>query len=143
MLKITNILILICFPISWFAPLMHASLLPLFGMSEITIISGIKALWDSDKFLATVVVFFAIFVPIFKNLTFTLLQFGFFSSILPLVLKFISKFSMAEIFLIALYITVFKSTSFGHIEIGWGCYLFTFCVIGSIIIQSFSPKEIR
>ena len=35
-LKFANLALLILFPIAWFAPLMRAGLLPLFGLSEIS-----------------------------------------------------------------------------------------------------------
>ena len=50
--KYVNLTLLILYPISWLSPLMSAGLLPLFGMSEITIISGILTLWQDDPFLS-------------------------------------------------------------------------------------------
>ena len=44
--------LLLLFPIAWFAPLLHAGLLPIFGLSEISIISGLQSLWDTDPALA-------------------------------------------------------------------------------------------
>ena len=62
-LRIANLSLLILFPIAWFAPLMRAGLLPLFGLKEISVISGMQALWDSDVALALLVTFFALFAP--------------------------------------------------------------------------------
>ena len=64
--KIANLALLILFPIAWFAPLLHAGLLPLFSLSSISVISGLQALWSSDVFLALLVTFFAIFAPYMK-----------------------------------------------------------------------------
>ena len=50
-----NLSLLILFPIAWFAPLMRAGLLPLFGLKEISILSGLQSLWGTDVFLALVV----------------------------------------------------------------------------------------
>ncbi|HID05604.1 MAG TPA: paraquat-inducible membrane protein A, partial [Armatimonadetes bacterium] len=36
-LRIANLALLIAFPISWFAPVLHAGLMPLFGLDEISI----------------------------------------------------------------------------------------------------------
>jgi len=38
-LRIANLSLLILFPISWFAPLLRAALLPIFGLDEISVIS--------------------------------------------------------------------------------------------------------
>jgi hypothetical protein len=67
MLKFFNLLLLVLFPVSWFAPLLHASLLPLFGLSKITILSGLQSLWASDVVLALIVTFFCTFHSSFKN----------------------------------------------------------------------------
>ena len=66
--KYVNLTLLILYPISWFSPLMSAGLLPLFGMSEITIISGILTLWQDDPFLSLIVVLFAVLLPMGKTL---------------------------------------------------------------------------
>ena len=66
--KYINLTLLILYPISWFSPLMSAGLLPLFGMSEITIISGILTLWQDDPFLSLIVVLFAVLLPMGKTL---------------------------------------------------------------------------
>ena len=42
------------FPISWFAPLLRAGLLPIFGLSDISVITGVQSLWESDVFLALI-----------------------------------------------------------------------------------------
>ena len=55
LLIVANVVLLILFPIAWFAPLMKAGLLPLFGLSEISVISGLQSLWESDVFLALLV----------------------------------------------------------------------------------------
>ncbi|MEO0990507.1 MAG: paraquat-inducible membrane protein A, partial [Pseudomonadota bacterium] len=43
MIKLLNLSLLILFPISWFAPLMRAGLLPFFDLDEISVISGLQA----------------------------------------------------------------------------------------------------
>ena len=62
-----NALLLILFPLSWFAPLMRAGLLPLFGLNEISLWSGIASLWQTDVFFAVVVIIFAITAPTAKR----------------------------------------------------------------------------
>ena len=120
---------------------MHAGILPLFGLSEITILSGLQSLWASDVVLALVVTFFAIFTPLLKTWTTALVQFGFLSEKAQPVLVMLSKLAMADIFLLAIYITIIKGIGFGRIEIGWGLYLFTFCVITSLAISLFATRK--
>ena len=74
--KYVNLTLLILYPISWFSPLMSAGLLPLFGMSEITIISGILTLWQDDPFLSLIVVLFAVLLPMGKTLCKAAIDFG-------------------------------------------------------------------
>jgi len=141
MLKFCNLSLFILFPISWFAPLMHAGFLPLFSLSEITILSGLQSLWSSDVILALIVTFFAIFTPLLKTLATALVQFGYLSEKVQPALGLLGKLAMADVFLVALYITVIKGIGFGRIEIAWGLYLFTFCVITSLVIQFFSARK--
>lgn len=62
-LAAANLLLLIAFPVAWFAPLMRAGLLPFFGLSEFSVISGLRTLWDRDPYLAGLVAFLALFAP--------------------------------------------------------------------------------
>ena len=119
MLKYLNLLLFVLFPVSWIAPLMHAGFLPIFGLSEITILSGLQSLWASDLILAVIVTFFALFTPLLKTLATALVQFGYLSEKAQPMLGILSKFAMADVFLVALYITVMKGVGFGRIEIGW------------------------
>ncbi|WP_306113871.1 MULTISPECIES: paraquat-inducible protein A [unclassified Roseovarius] len=144
MLKFINLGLLVLFPISWFAPLMRAGLgLPLFGLDEISVISGLQSLWDSDIFLALLVTFFALFAPYMKTLGLALIHFGLMRrKVLP-VLHILGKLAMADIFLIALYITLSKGIGIGKIETAWGLYLFTACILASITIGFLTEKRAR
>ena len=134
MLRYLNLSLLILYPVAWFAPLMRAGLLPLFGLSEISVISGLQSLWDSDVFLALVVTAFALFAPYLKTIGLALLHFRMLSPRVLPVLGLLGKLAMADIFLIAIYITVFKGIGVGRIEIAWGLYLFTALILTSILI---------
>ena len=103
-LRIANLALLILFPLAWFAPLMRAGLLPLFGLSEISVISGLQSLWGSDVFLALIVTAFALFAPYLKTISLALLHFNLASPKLMPALSWLSKLAMADIFLIALYV---------------------------------------
>ncbi|MBS0122895.1 paraquat-inducible protein A [Thetidibacter halocola] len=134
MLRWLNLILLILFPVAWFAPLMRAGLLPLFGLSEISVVSGLQSLWETDVFLALVVTVFALFAPILKTLGLALIQFHWLDArALPMV-TLLGKLAMADIFLIAVYITLAKGLGVGRIETAWGLYLFTFCILGSLAL---------
>lgn len=134
MLRALNLCLLVLYPVAWFAPLMRAGLLPLFGLSEISVISGLQSLWASDVFLALVVTVFALFAPYVKTVGLALIHFGLLSARVQSALTLLGRLAMADIFLIALYITVAKGIGVGRIEVAWGLYLFTFCILASLVI---------
>jgi uncharacterized paraquat-inducible protein A len=134
-LKWINLSLLILYPVAWAAPLMRAGLLPLFSLSEISVLTGLHALWGEDIFLALIVTVFALFAPFAKTLALALVQFGLLDrSILPGI-AIVGKLAMADIFLIALYITIVKGIGIGRIETAWGLYLFTACILTSLVIS--------
>lgn len=140
-LRIANLALLVLFPVAWFAPLMRAGLLPLFGLSEISIISGMQSLWDSDVALALLVTFLALFAPYVKTIGLALIHFGLMRrKVLP-VLSILGKLAMADVFLVALYITIIKGIGIGRVETGWGLYLFTFCVLASLLIGHLTARR--
>jgi len=133
-LKAANLALLILFPIAWFAPLLRAGLLPLFGLSEISVISGLQSLWDTDVILALLVTALALFAPMLKTIGLALIHFGWLHIRALPALSWLSKLAMADIFLIALYVVVIKGVGVGKVETAWGLYLFTACVLSSIVI---------
>ena len=111
-LKAANLALLVLYPVAWAAPLVRAGFLPLFGLDEISVLSGLQALWDSDIFLALIVTVFALLAPWLKTLGLALIQFGLLDrSALPAV-NILGKLAMADIFLIAVYITSLASGPF-------------------------------
>lgn len=133
LLKAANLALLVLFPISWFAPLLRAGYLPLFGLSEISVISGLQSLWETDVALALLVTMLAIFAPYIKTIGLALVQFDLASLRLLPVLHLIGKLAMADIFLIALYVVLAKGIGIGRVETGWGLYLFSGCVLASLL----------
>ncbi|MCA1774428.1 MAG: paraquat-inducible protein A [Paracoccaceae bacterium] len=140
-LRFANLLLLILFPVAWFAPLMRAGLLPLFGLSEISVISGLQSLWATDVFLALLVTVFALFAPYLKTLGLALVHFDLLSKRLLPVLSYMGKLAMADIFLLALYVVVIKGIGIGKVEIAWGLYLFTACILGSLMISFLTARH--
>jgi paraquat-inducible protein A len=142
MLRALNLSLLILYPVAWAAPLLRAGLLPLFGLTEISVLSGLKSLWGSDIFLALVVTVFALFAPYLKTVGLTLVQFDLLSPRALPALNVIGKLAMADVFLIALYITLAKGVGIGRVEVAWGLYLFTACILMSLWI-SWKTKQSR
>ena len=134
-MKYLNLSLLILFPIAWFAPLMRAAVLPIFGMDEISVLTGLQSLWASDIPLALAVTFLAIFAPYAKTLGLALLHFGLLSPRTLPALHVLGKLAMADVFLIALYIVVAKGAGHVTVEVAWGLYLFTACILLSLLIS--------
>ncbi|UWS81242.1 paraquat-inducible protein A [Phaeobacter sp. G2] len=142
-LRILTLSLLVLYPVAWFAPLMRAGLLPIFGLSEISVITGLQSLWGSDVFLALTVTCFAIFAPYLKTIGLALVQWGLLDARTQPVLHTLGKFAMADIFLIALYITLAKGIGYATIEVAWGLYMFTACIVVSLILSLLTERSLR
>jgi len=140
-LKYTNLALLILFPIAWFAPLLRAALLPIFGMSEISVISGLQSLWVSEPALGLLVTGLAIFAPFAKTLGLALIDFHLMSPKTLPALHLLGKLAMADIFLIALYIVIAKGAGHVTVEAAWGLYLFTACILTSLALSLRRPTQ--
>ena len=141
LLRIANLTLLILFPISWFAPLMRAGLLPIFGLDEISVISGLIALFETDIALALVVFLFALVAPMGKTIGLALIHFGRMNTRAKPLFEALGKLAMADVFLIALYIVIVKGVGLAHVETAWGLYLFTGCILASLIISHLTPRQ--
>ena len=134
-MKYLNLALLVLFPVAWFAPLIRAALLPIFGMDEISVVTGLQSLWESDAALALLVTFLAIFAPYAKTIGLALLHFNLLSSKTLPALEVLGKLAMADVFLIALYIVIVKGAGYVTIETAWGLYFFSGCILASILIS--------
>ncbi|QIE54529.1 paraquat-inducible protein A [Pikeienuella piscinae] len=137
-----NLALLGFFPVAWVAPLARAGFLPFFQGDELTIIGGVSDLWASDPALALLIAFFALFAPYAKTLLlagihFDLLQARRWSGSLTLI----GKLSMADIFLLALYIVLVKGVGVGHVETAWGLWLFTALVLTSFAVALLTDRR--
>ena len=142
-LRLLTLSLLILYPVAWFAPLMRAGLLPIFGLSEISVITGLQSLWGSDVILALTVTVFAIFAPYLKTIGLALVQWGLLEAKVQPVLHVLGKLAMADVFLIALYITLAKGIGYATIETAWGLYLFTGCILASIALSLWTARQLR
>ncbi len=141
--KALNLALLVLFPIAWFAPLLRAGLLPLFGLDEISVITGLQSLWESDVFLALLVTVMAIFAPWMKTIGLALLHFRLLSPRVLPALNILGKLAMADVFLIALYIVVVKGVGMATVEVAWGLYLFTACILASLWVSYIAGKKTK
>lgn len=139
---VLNLLLLILYPAAWLAPLARAGWLPYFSGNEITILGGVNDLWQSDAALATLVALFAIVIPYIKTLAIAAVHFGYLGPRTLPVVEIIGKLSMADVFLIALYIVLVKGVGFGHVVSAWGLWLFTGCVLTSLWIGFETKRKI-
>ncbi|WP_138466916.1 paraquat-inducible protein A [Poseidonocella sp. HB161398] len=130
-----NLALLVAFPVAWAAPLLRAGLLPFFGLGEISILSGIAGLWETDKGLALLVALFALVAPYAKILGTEAVARGWLSRRAKPVIALMARLAMADIFLIALYVVIAKGTGIGHVETAWGLWLFTACVLCSLLLS--------
>jgi uncharacterized paraquat-inducible protein A len=128
-----NLSLLILFPIAWAAPLMRAGLLPLFGLAEISVLSGLATLWrEGETGLAALVALFALALPIAKTVALALMHLSRAPLRLLPTVQWMGKLAMADVFLIAVYITLAKGMAVGRVETAWGLWLFTGCVLASL-----------
>ncbi|MFQ5437536.1 MAG: paraquat-inducible protein A [Paracoccaceae bacterium] len=144
-LKYANLTLLILFPVAWFAPLLKSGIVPFMGLKENSIVSSLQSVWGHDVYLAMLMTFFAIFAPYIKVISLALIQFGLMSERLHGPITFIGKLAMADIFLIAIFIVLYTGIKVagvtGKVETAWGLYLFTGCVIASLMISIISTPR--
>ncbi|MCY1125847.1 paraquat-inducible protein A [Frigidibacter sp. RF13] len=142
-LALANFALLILFPLSWVAPLLRAGWLPFFELDEISVLTGLQAIWEKDALLALLVTFLALFAPMAKTLGLALIHFRLASPRLLPILETLGRLAMADVFLIALYIVLAKGAFVGRLETAWGLYLFTACILASLWISSITSRRLH
>lgn len=140
---LANLLLLGLYPLAWQAPLARAGLLPWFGGSEISVLSGIADLWAADRALALLVGLFAVVIPYGKTLMLALVHLGWLGGRSVALVAAVGRLSMADIFLVALYIVITKGVGVGYVTTAWGLWLFTLCVLLSLAIAWATGRTIR
>ena len=128
---VANLALLVLFPLSWTAPILRAGLLPWFGLSEVSILSGLRALWDDAPALAALVALLALVAPMTKTLALSAVHWGRLGPRALPVLATLGKLAMADVFLVALYVVLARGVGVGRVEVAWGLWLFTACVLAS------------
>lgn len=138
-----NLVLLVAFPVAWFAPLMSVRLWRFGSDQTVSVISGLQGLWAEDVALALAVTFFAIVAPVVKVLGLGLVQTGLASPRLLGPIFVVGKLAMADVFLVAVWIVAFKGLGIGSIEVLWGLYLFTACVLGALLLSVLTERQHR
>ena len=128
-LRWANLTLLVLFPVLWFAPLLRAGLLPIFGLPDISVTSGMQSIWPDDPLLALLVTTLALFASMLETMGLALLHHGLLSPRLLPALAWTGKLAMADVFLIALYVVILKGAGIGRVETAWGLWLFTACMM--------------
>jgi paraquat-inducible protein A len=136
-------LLAVLFPVAWFAPLMTVKVRLAFWAdgTDLTLISTLQSLWFEDAVLGLLLTFAAIVAPTVKVLGTALVLLHLLSPRVQGVLWHIGRFAMADVFLIAVYVAMFKGLDGGTITIGWGLHLFTACVIGSLLLSLATERK--
>jgi len=98
-------------------------------------------LWGIDKALSILVAVLAILIPYAKTIALSAIHFGKLGPASLPMIETVGKLSMADVFLIALYVVVVKGVGIGHVETAWGLWLFTVCVLASIWVGWATKKR--
>ena len=139
-----NLALFILYPIAWTAPLARAGLLPFFSGNELTIFGGIADLMETDLFLAGIVALFAVVAPYLKTILLAGIQLGRVrGDRWAEVVSIAGKLSMADVFLLALYIVLAKGVGVGFIDVAWGTYLFTGLVLASLAASIAAERALK
>lgn len=136
------VLALAALPFSWFLPLFRTELL-VFLDNEVTVIGAARTLYKADLLLFAVVVLFGMVVPVAKLAG--LLHAW---AMLPGAkgrasigaLNKISKFSMLDIFLIAVTIVGLKGVGLGKVEIAYGLHAFAGVVLMILALSFWADR---
>ena len=142
-LMLANLALLLLFPAAWFAPLFEGSAMLIFDSGEISVAGGMVELWADEPVLAAIVGLFAIFMPYTKTLALAAVHFGRLGPRALPALEILGKLSMADVFLIALYIVAVKGILVVSIEARWGLWLFTACVLASMLISHLTKRRMK
>lgn len=140
MLAIANLALLAVWPVAWSAPIATAGILPLFGGDTISLLGTIEALWQNDVVLAVLVALFAMAMPLAKTAMLAVAHAGRLGARWLPVLDILGKLSMADVFLVALFIVMTKGVGIGYVEPGWGLWVFTAAVLAQLAIGVLTRK---
>jgi paraquat-inducible protein A len=138
-----NLALAALFPVAWFAPLMTVQLWRWGAEREVSVVTGLQALWADDPGLALLVTFFAIVAPTVKVLGLALIHFRQLAPRMLGALFLVGRLAMADVFLIAVWIMAFRGLGIGRVEPRWGLWLFTACILAGLLLSLLSERHYR
>lgn len=124
----------LAFPVAWAAPLMTVKVRLAFWTSgsDISLLSTLRALAEDDPALALVLGFLALVAPMLKLLGAALILTGWLDTRAETALWTLGRLAMADVFLIVVYLALFKGLDGGTITPQWGLWAYTGAVLGSL-----------
>ncbi len=127
-------LLALAFPVAWAAPLMTVKVRLAFWTSgtDISLLSTLQALAADDPALALLLGFLAMVAPMLKLLGMALILTGRMNPRADGILWTLGRLAMADVFLIVVYIALFKGLDGGTITAQWGLWAYTGAVLGSL-----------
>ena len=133
----------VAFPVAWFAPLMTVKVRFAFWSegTVLTIASTLQAVWAEDAVLGLLLTFAAVVAPTVKVLGTALVLMRLLSPRVQGVLWHVGRLAMADVFLIAVYVALFRGISGGTLGFGWGLWLFTGCVLASLVLGALAERR--
>ncbi|RED11323.1 paraquat-inducible protein A [Pontivivens insulae] len=133
-MKMLNAALLILYPVAWVAPMIETRVFWLLGGGQISLLGGLQTLWSESWPLACLVALLAVIMP-YAKVVLTQLAYHRPMPLIGQALPWIARLSMADIFLIALYIVLAKGIAGASVTPQWGLWLFTGCVLLSLWIS--------
>jgi uncharacterized paraquat-inducible protein A len=139
------LLALVALPVTWWLPLFVARV-PFLWREQVTVVSGLAALWDLDRFLFAVVLLCSVIAPVAKLIATLHVWYRAPLATAPKSLgrlALLGKLSMAELFLLAVVIVGFKGLGIGRIEVAWGLDAFAAVVILSFALSLWAEAAVK
>ena len=139
------LLTLAALPATWWLPLFVARV-PFLWREQVTVVSGLAALWDLDRFLFAVVLLCSVVAPVAKLVATLHVWYRAPLAAAPKALgrlALLGKLSMAELFLLAVVIVGFKGVGIGRIEVAWGLEAFATVVVLSFALSLWAEAAVR
>ncbi len=136
-----NLALLLAYPVAWFQPMLTLRLFRWGSETTVSVITGLQSLWGQDAMLALLVTCLAVLAPYLKTLGLALVHFRLASPRISPMLYWLGKLAMADVFLVAVYIMVLRGLGLGHVATQPGLYLFTGCILLSLLLSALTERR--
>lgn len=139
-LEFANLALLALFPLAWAAPLMRTRFLPFLGGTDVSVLSGVAALWADDPALAAFVAFFAMVAPYAKILTLAAILRGWAPAAWLRPVAWLGRLAMADVFLIAVAVVAVKGVGVGAVQTAWGLWFYAGLVLAAMALAAAAAR---